>query len=698
MRFKGLIILIVASFSRLNAQTENEFINQFIERYIENTTDEVDIQQFTSDLVIYLQNPLDLNKATASELLTVPFFSSFQVSEILEHRKTFGNFISIYELQVLPSFGTEVIKNIIPFISLKTQTLKIGDVREIWEKGSHQFLTLTETSSPRKKGALIKDTLTDLNVNHYLGSSVYNNLRYRFDYGRLVSYGVNMEKDAYESFLNGNNPLGYDYFSYYFSLKNMGKLKSLQLGDYQASFGQGLTLNTGIAFGKSSIITNAKRNFNGFGAYRSLRENAFLRGIATTYQFNRSTVGAFVSYKKLDGNGVYRADSNDLEGLGYIISTTNIQEDGGLHRTPSELTDKDAIKDFQTGIFTEYSLPFGKIGAVSYLRRLNQPLEPIPQVYNRFNFRGNQYLKNGIYYDFIYRNLNLFGEISMSSYQNSFAQVHGALISLGKPLDISLVYRNYGKSFITMQSTGFGESGITANENGLYVGFESKLSRQFTLLGYYDLFQNPWLRSATDAPSSGSDFWSEIQYKPTKVFQAYYRYRTETKQRSYAASQTSLLQFTTTQRHRFHINYTLNKGIELRSRIESSIFATPISRSYGSMIYQDFIYKPMKSKLQLSGRIAFSNIENFNNRIYSFEQVPLYDYPLFTHGYSGLRYYLLTRYTIKKEIDIWFRYAINQLDIPLDHLMDNFATGSGLDEINSNIKQTFTLQIRYLIP
>ena len=192
MRFKGLIILIFACFSRLNAQTENELINQFIERYIENTTDEVDIQQFTSDLVIYLQNPLDLNKATASELLAVPFFSSFQVSEILEHRKTFGNFICIYELQVLPSFGTEVIKNIIPFISLKTQTLKIGDVREIWEQGSHQFLTLTATSLPRKKGALIRDTLTYLTVNHYLGSGVYSNLRYRFDYGRLVSYGINM--------------------------------------------------------------------------------------------------------------------------------------------------------------------------------------------------------------------------------------------------------------------------------------------------------------------------------------------------------------------------------------------------------------------------------------------------------------------------------------------------------------------------
>ena len=121
MRFKGLIILIVASLTRLNAQTENEFINQFIERYMENTADEVDIQQFTSDLVIYLQNPLDLNKATASELLAVPFFSSFQVSEILDHRKTFGDFLCVYELQVLPSFGTEDIRNIIPFIGFKTQ-------------------------------------------------------------------------------------------------------------------------------------------------------------------------------------------------------------------------------------------------------------------------------------------------------------------------------------------------------------------------------------------------------------------------------------------------------------------------------------------------------------------------------------------------------------------------------------------------
>ena len=237
MRFKGLIILIVASLTRLNAQTENEFINQFIERYMENTADEVDIQQFTSDLVIYLQNPLDLNKATASELLAVPFFSSFQVSEILDHRKTFGDFLCVYELQVLPSFGTEDIRNIIPFIGLKTLTLKIGDVREIWKQGSHQFLTLTETSSPRKKGSLITDTLTDLSVNHYLGSGVYSNFRYRFDYNRLVSYGINMEKDAYESFLDGNNPLGYDYFSCYFSLKNMGRLKSLQLGDYQANFG-----------------------------------------------------------------------------------------------------------------------------------------------------------------------------------------------------------------------------------------------------------------------------------------------------------------------------------------------------------------------------------------------------------------------------------------------------------------------------
>ncbi|MDC1431362.1 hypothetical protein N8223_03840, partial [Bacteroidia bacterium] len=67
MRFKIILLFVIAHITVL-AQTDNEAVNQFIERYIENTADEVDIQQFASDLLIQYENPLDLNKADATGL------------------------------------------------------------------------------------------------------------------------------------------------------------------------------------------------------------------------------------------------------------------------------------------------------------------------------------------------------------------------------------------------------------------------------------------------------------------------------------------------------------------------------------------------------------------------------------------------------------------------------------------------------
>jgi hypothetical protein len=99
----------------------------------------------------------------------------------------------------------------------------------------------------------------------------------------------------------------------------------------------------------------------------------------------------------------------------------------------------------------------------------------------------------------------------------------------------------------------------------------------------------------------------------------------------------------------------------------------------------------------LSGRAAYSVVEQFQNRIYSFEQTPLYDYPLFMHGFTGFRFYILTRYKAGKNLDIWFRYAHTQHDSPMHSLQDNYTIGSGLEEISGTRKQTFTLQIRYII-
>jgi len=693
MRFKLAFIITLFIGTLSLAQTDNDIVNQYLERYIENSTDQVDIQQFASDLLYFFDNPINLNKASADDLFRAPFITSFLALDILQHRKDFGNFISIYELQVLESFNLSDIQNLLPFVTLTTTAIPFSTA-DLWENGTHQMLSLLETNKPRNKGTRIADTLPEnSDVNHYVGSPIYSNFRYRYDYKKYISFGLNAEKDAGEPFLNGDNNYGYDYYSFYFHARDIGKIKTLNIGDFQANFGQGLTLSTGLAFGKSSIITNSKRNFTGFGAYRSLRENAYLRGGAVAIELKNIEFGVFASTKNVDGNAVGEIDTLDNE----PEITSVIQEDGGFHRTTNELADKRIVGDLQVGGYAEYKLPFGKVGGIHTTRKLGSDLIPTQRPDNQFSFSGNQYSKNGIYYDFVYRNFNLYGEVSHSSFKDAFAQVHGLLIGLSKNADFSLVYRNYSKSFITLQSNGFGENSKAANEVGLYTGFMLRPTKRISILGYYDVFRSPWLRFQADAPSSGGDIWAEINYKPSRSFNVYYRYRNEQKQINAGGENSYKLATYSITRHRIHANYTISKGIELRNRIEWSTYTLQNKTTAGSLIYQDVVYKPMFAKIELSGRIAYSQLNDFDNRIYAFEQVPLYDYPLYTYSFSGIRFFVLTRIRPTKQMDLWFRYALARHDIPLNTLNPNYTIGSGLDEIDGNNKHTFTLQIRYLI-
>ena len=264
-------------------------------------------------------------------------------------------------------------------------------------------------------------------------------------------------------------------------------------------------------------------------------------------------------------------------------------------------------------------------------------------------------------------------------------------------MDLSFLYRDCQNGFINLQTNGFGEGSNSSNEKGVYVGFQPSISRNIKILGYYDLYRFPWLRFQANGPSSGDDFWIEAIYKPNKQFQAYYRFRTETKQSNLTTERAKQIAEETTSRHRLHISYKINKALELRNRIEWSLFSTNSASSSGSLIYQDILYKPFGIKMQITGRIAYSQIESFENCIYSFEQSPLYDYPLFTHGFSGLRLYLMTRYKPTRNTDVWFKYGYIQHDVPLNQFAGNYTTGSGLASTSGNQRHTFTVQFRYTI-
>ena len=71
-----------------------------------------------------------------------------------------------------------------------------------------------------------------------------------------------MEKDAGER--------GVDYVSGYVMLKEVGCVKSAIVGNYKVSFGKGLAINSGVRFGKMTMLSAMDRMDEGIKKHSSI--------------------------------------------------------------------------------------------------------------------------------------------------------------------------------------------------------------------------------------------------------------------------------------------------------------------------------------------------------------------------------------------------------------------------------------------
>src|SRR5690606_27719461 len=101
--------------------------------------------------------------------------------------------------------------------------------------------------------------------------------------------------------------------SAHFTLYDKGKLKTLALGDYQLSFGQGLVSASAFGVGKGGeTITTVRRSDLGIRPYTSTLENTFFRGAAATYSLTSTlNLTGFFSHKKVDVSFQLLQDSLD---------------------------------------------------------------------------------------------------------------------------------------------------------------------------------------------------------------------------------------------------------------------------------------------------------------------------------------------------------------------------------------------------
>lgn len=658
------------------AQTEIVPNPTLIEDIIEQTEEESEFDYNTQfeQLSFYVENPLNINQATENQLNDIGLLSALQVQSILQYRQEIGKLITIYELQAIPNLDLTTIQKIRPYVTIN-QTLDNFNVsfKDQLTKGTHQLIARTQQVLESKMGY----QPNDFQAIPYQGSPQQFYLRYRYNYGTNLSYGITMEKDAGEDFFSGSNPYGFDYYSGHFYLKNVNStIKAITLGDFEARFGQGLIAWSGFGFGKGAFVTNIKRIGRPLQAYSSVNEVNFLRGIGTTLALGKHLEATiFSSIRQRDAN-ITALDTSDIDL--DILEISSLQTTG-LHRTLNEIEDENAIQQWTSGGQLKYATRKGHIAINSIYHQLDASLQVSDQLYNQYRFQGNNLLNVSLDYSYSLRNFHFFGETAMSD-NTALATTNGVLIGLDKSVDFALLYRNFEKDFHTLLTNSFSEASGTANEEGMYLGVSIHPNRRWNLSIYYDAWRHPWLRFGVDAPSVGHEYLIQLEHKPTKKTQLYARFRREVKQVNAIDNETPtdfLVNRIRTQ-GRLHFSTQLTDALTLRSRIEMSQFKRGEQPTKnGFLLYQDLIYK--KGNWQLSTRYALFDTDDFDSRIYAYENDLRFAFSVPAYYYKGNRFYLNLKYKLPKNITIEARFAQTRLT-------NRSTFGSGLEEINDNTR------------
>lgn len=667
-------------------------IDQIIELVSENLESEnLDFTTLLEDLNYFYQRPLNLNRASREDLQRLLILDDFQIQALLEHRMRTGRILSLYELQGIEGWDLNLIASVLPFIKVTDDGSRPRlDWQSIKNEGKHEAFVRFQSVVEDQEGYLPIDdsTLAASPNKRYLGSPMKVLSRYRFRYLNNISIGITAEKDAGEEFFQGSNPQGFDFYSGHVYFGNYGTLKHAIIGDYQAQFGQGLNYWTGLAFGKSANIAGIKRTAREIAPYTSADENNFMRGAAATLQFSKLEVTGFVSSKKVDAN-ITAIDTTAGNDEGLVSEFSSFQM-SGFHRTPGELEDKDAVRETNLGGHVRYIQDQFQVGFTGAYTNYSGNIGGSSLLYRKFEPFSKSFFVGGFDYQFLIRNIIGFGEVSTRS-DGGNAMLNGAIISLDPKLDVSVFQRSYAANYSNPRGNAIGENSRNNNESGVYMGVSSKFTTRWTFNGYMDLFKFDWLRFRTDAPSNGKEYLAQLEYKPTRTFSAYARYRFEDKYENVSGTDQATTPIAVLHRQWYRLNwqYSINKTLTLRNRIEMVSVTLPTgTNERGYLLYQDLVYSPKwPAKYQIKLRYALFDTKSYNSRIYAYEHDVLYSFSVPAYYFRGSRFYLISSYDFARWGDITVR-------VSQTYYSNQNENGSALNTIEAPTRTEVKVQLR----
>ncbi len=649
---------------------------QALENLTENNEDaEIEDDAYLQQMQHFIKDPINLNTAEERDLNELKILTPLQIHYFISYRNLLGKFVSVYELQAIPSWDILLIKKIKPYITTNVNSASINSFGARFKKGENTFLIRATQVLENSKGYL-RDSSAG---NYYLGSPQKLLLRYKYLYKNNLQFGITAEKDAGEQFFKGKERAGFDFYSAHFFARDIGAIRSIAIGDFIVNLGQGLIQWQGLAFKKGADVLNIKRQAEVLRPYNSAGEIVFYRGAGITLHKRYLDVTAFISQRKLDANFIADTLSNE----DYVSSL----QTSGYHRTSSEIADKNVQKQITLGGNISLNTNALHIGLNGVHYNFKYPIIKSAELYNKFAVTGTTWSNYSFDYSYTYKNMHFFGEAASDKNFNK-AFVNGLLISTDARVDMSFLYRKISREYQSLYANAFTESTFPNNESGFYAGISITPTNTWKIDAYADIYSFPWLKFRINAPSAGNDYLLQLTYKPDKQLEIYTRYRTEHKAINYNPDNYTLspVVLKPRQNWRSQITFKVSPVITLRSRVDLLWYDKKgLAAENGFLFYTDALFKPLLKPYSCNIRLQYFETDGYNSRLYAYENDVLYSFSIPVFYDKGYRYYLNFSYDVSRKIALWFRFA--QTFYP-----DKKSSGTGLNEINSSKKSEVKVQ------
>lgn len=613
--------------AHLAAQSYQEALWEILLQHGNNTSEnnifsETDLEEINR----IAQNKLNLNDASDADLSF--FFDDFQRLALRNYREMFGDLYSPYELYAIKGMDSVWIKTILPFLETRPKAPHIDSWKSWNAQELHgQWLSYYKTDFRRYPTEEEK----------FKGGNFALAKRLQLSHGKKIRLSFCAENDIGEPFFFDNPKRGFDHYSGYLLIREIGLSNRLIIGDYRLRFGQGLTLWQGFSPTFFSDVW-LKKQPTGLVPHQSFSENGFMRGAASVWQWKQWAITGFYSHRKRD-------------------CALGLQETG-LHRTDNEIKHKQSNKERVVGANISWKIPHLQVGTTFFYVRYEDSLRARNTYYNEYAFRGKENWNLGMDMAMSYKRYVCYGEVAVSPKGN--AGLVGIQVQLPWRWLLGIHYHYYAKDYHNLFSQAIGINSHNQNEQGLVLALQSQITPRLKATILADGYEYPWKKYRVNKKHSKSfHLKTTLEWKPNEqhLFSIFWQQRL--KEQNISGIPRDSIALENVVKHSLRIQYihSFSPSWQFSTFGAWTFYTLDAETKQGYAVAEELTYQPPKRCFSFSIRYALFSAFDYNTACHLYEKDILYAFSVPAYYRKGQRIYGVFRYRWKQNLSLWVKYG-----------------------------------------